>query len=184
VEDEMEDPKDAREGQKSMWRRRILYATLGSAALVAAVAAAVGAQPLLAAIQEGGGLHRPWRGGWGHHRMTPEAAKEHAQIAAKWALRGIDANEVQQEKVNKVLGGAIDDLFRLKEQHQANREAFAAQLGGASIDRAALEEIRKSEMALADDASRRFVQAMADVAEVLTPEQRQAFLEHVHRHGR
>jgi Spy/CpxP family protein refolding chaperone len=183
VEDEMEEQKEASEGQPSTRRRRILYALMGSAALVAAVAVAVGAQPLVAAIEQGGGFHRPWRGGWGHHRMTPEAAKEHAQIAAKWALRGIDANEVQQEKVNKVLDGAIDDLFRLKEQHQANREAFAAQLGGNSIDRAALEEIRKSEMTLADEASRRFVQAMADVAEVLTPEQRQALLEHVHRHG-
>jgi Spy/CpxP family protein refolding chaperone len=183
VEDEMEDQKDATDGQRSTRRRRILYALMGSAALVAAVAVVVGAQPLVAAIQDGAGFHRPGRGGWGHHRMTPEAAKEHAQIAAKWALRGIDANEVQQEKVNKVLGGAIDDLFRLKEQHQANREAFAAQLGGASIDRAALEEIRKSEMALADEASRRFVEAMADVAEVLTPEQRQQLLDHVHRHG-
>jgi Spy/CpxP family protein refolding chaperone len=116
--------------------------------------------------------------------MTPEAAKEHAQVAAKWALREIDANDMQRERVNKVLDGTIDELFRLKEQHQANREAFAAQLGGATIDRAALEEIRKSEMALADDASRRLVQAMADVAEVLTPEQRQALLEHVHRHHR
>jgi Spy/CpxP family protein refolding chaperone len=106
------------------------------------------------------------------------------QVATKWVLREIDANELQQEKVSKVLTGAVDDLFRLKEQHQANREAFAAQLGGASIDRAALEEIRKSEMALADDASRRFVQAMADVAEVLTPEQRQQLLDHVHRHRR
>jgi protein CpxP len=184
VEDEMEEQKEDRERQRTTRRRRMLYALLGSAAVVIALAVAVGAPPLRAAIQEGAGFHRPWRGGWGHHRMTPEAAKEHAQVAAKWALRGIDANEVQQEKVNKVLGGAIDDLFRLKEQHQANREAFAAQLGGASIDRAALEEIRKSEMALADEASRRFVQAMADVAEVLTPEQRQQLLDHVHRHGR
>jgi protein CpxP len=180
----MEDQKEAGEGQRSTRRRRVLYALLGSGALAAGLAVAVGAQPLVAAFQEGRGFHHPWRGGWGHHRMTPEAAKEHAQVAAKWALREIDANELQQERVNKVLAGAIDDLFRLKEQHQANREAFAAQLGGASIDRAALEEIRKSEMALADEASRRFVQAMADVAEVLTPEQRQALLDHVHRHGR
>jgi Spy/CpxP family protein refolding chaperone len=165
----------------SRGRRRILYALLGAAAL----AALIGTRPLLAAFQDGAGFHRPWRGGGGHHRnMTPEAAKEHMQVAAKWALRGIDANELQQEKVNKVLAGAIDDLFRLKEQHQTNREAFAAQLGGASIDRAALEEIRKSELALADEASRRFVQALADVAEVLTPEQRQQILDHVHRHHR
>jgi protein CpxP len=178
--DEQKQQTETSEGGRSRRRRRILYALLGSGVL----AAVIGARPLLAAFQEGGDFHRPWRGGWGHHRMTPEAAKEHMQVAAKWALRGIDANELQQEKVNKVLAGTIDELFRLKEQHQANREAFAAQLGGASIDRAALEEIRKSEMALADEASRRFVQAMADVAEVLTPEQRQQLLEHVHRHRR
>jgi Spy/CpxP family protein refolding chaperone len=184
VEDEMEDQKQAGESPRSARRRRILYALLGAGALAVALAVAVGAQPLRAAIQDGAGFHRPWRGGWGHHRMTPEAAKEHAQVAVKWALRGIDASEMQQEQVNKVLGGAIEDLFRLKERHRANREAFAAKLGGTSIDRAALEEIRKSEMALADEASRRFVQAMADVAEVLSPEQRQALLDHVHRHGR
>jgi periplasmic protein CpxP/Spy len=167
----------------STLRRRILYALAGTGVL-AVVALAAGARPLLAAFQEGSGFHRPWRGGWGHHAMTPDAAKEHIQVAAKWALREIDANEQQQERVNKVLAGAVDDLFRLKEQHRANREAFAAQLGGTSIDRAALEEIRKSEMTLADEASRRFVQALADVAEVLTPEQRQQIIEHVHRHRR
>jgi Spy/CpxP family protein refolding chaperone len=178
--DEQKQQNETGGSGRSTRRRRILYALLGLGAL----AAVIGTRPLLAAFQEGRGFQRSWRGGWGHHRMTPEAAKDHMQVAAKWALRGIDANEMQQEKVNKVLGGAIDDLFRLKEQHQANREAFAAQLGGASIDRAALEEIRKSEMALAEEASRRFVQAVADVAEVLTPEQRQQLLEHVHRHRR
>jgi periplasmic protein CpxP/Spy len=180
VEEEMDEQKENSEGARPTGRRRWLYWLLGSSAVVAAI----GARPIMAAIQDGSGFHRPWRGGWGHHRMTPEAAKEHAQVAAKWALRGIDATEEQQDRVNKVVGGAIDDLFRLKDQHQANREAFAAQFAGATIDRASLEEIRKSEMALADDASRRFVQAMADVAEVLTPEQRKALLEHVHRHRR
>jgi protein CpxP len=180
VEDEMEEQKEASAVRRSTLRRRILYGLLASGAL----AAAIGARPLLAAIQEGSGFHGPWRGGWGgHHRMSPEAAKEHAQIATKFALRGIDASEIQQERVDKVVGGAIDDLFRLKEKHRANREALAAQLGGASIDRAALEEIRKSEMALADEASRTFVQALADVAEVLSPEQRQALIDHVQRHG-
>jgi protein CpxP len=174
-------PQNDTGGGRSTRRRRILYALLGAGAL----AALIGTRPLLAAFQDGPGFHGPWRGGWGgHHRMSPEAAKEHAQIATKFALRGIDASEIQQERVDKVVGGAIDDLFRLKEKHRANREALAAQLGGASIDRAALEEIRKSEMALADEASRTFVQALADAAEVLSPEQRQALIDHVHRHAR
>jgi len=174
----METQNETTKGRGARLRRWLVYAGLGSAVLVAVI----GARPILAAIQDGGGFHRPWRAGWGHHAMSPEAAKEHLEIATKWALRDIDASPSQQERVNKIVGGAVDDLFRLRQQHQSNREAFAAQLGGASIDRAALEEIRKSEMGLADEASRRFVQALADVADVLTPEQRQALIERVHQH--
>jgi Spy/CpxP family protein refolding chaperone len=76
----------------------------------------------------------------------------------------------------------VDDLFRLRQQHQANRDAFHAQLGGATVDRAALEEVRKSEIALADEASKRLVRALADVADVLTPEQREALMDRFHRH--
>jgi len=159
-------------------RRWVLYALLGAGALVVVL----GARPIMAAIHDGGGFHHPWGARWGHHAMNPEAAKEHLQIATKWALRDIDASPAQQEQVNKILGGAVDDLFRLRQKHQDNRDAFAAQLGGAAIDRAALEEIRKSEMAVADEASRRFVQALADVGDVFTPEQRQALIERVHRH--
>ncbi len=80
------------------------------------------------------------------------------------------------------MAGAVDDLFRLRERHQQNRDAFHRQLGGAAVDRAALEEIRKSEMGVADEASKRLVQALADVSDVLTPEQRQALAERIHRH--
>jgi len=113
--------------------------------------------------------------------MSPEAAKEHIQVAAKWALRDVDASEQQQERVSAIAADAVDDLFRLRQRHLENREAFHAQLGGASVDRAALEEIRKSEMALADEASKRFVRAVADMADVLTPEQRRALMEKLAR---
>src|SRR6266581_1772142 len=175
----MESQNETTKGGPSRLRRGLLYGLLGAGGL-AAVFVVFAARPIMAAIQDGAGFHRPWRAGWGwggHHAMNPEAAKEHLQIATKWALRDIDASPAQQDQVNRILGGAVDDLFRLRQKHQTNREAFAAQLGGATIDRAALEEIRKSEMALADDASQRFVQALADVADVLTPEQRRALIE-------
>jgi protein CpxP len=163
--------------------KKVLYALLGSGALVVSLVA-VAARPIAAAIQGAGGLggfHHGWAGHDGFQAMSPEAAKEHIQVAAKWALRDVDASEQQQERVSAIAADAVDDLFRLRERHVLNREAFHAQLGGASVDRAALEEIRKSEMALADEASKRFVRAMADMADVLTPEQRQSLMEKLAR---
>jgi len=159
-------------------KRTILYGVIGAGALLTLIAA----RPITAAIQQSAGFHHSWGGRWGGHAMSPEAAKEHLQIASKWLLRDIDASAEQQDRVNAIVTGAVDDLFRLRARHQQNRDAFHAQLGGATIDRAALEEIRKSEMGVADEASKRLVQALADVSDVLTPEQRQALAERIHRH--
>ena len=165
-------------------KKTVLYGLVGGGALVvlATLGTVLAARPIAAAMQGVGGFHRGWGGHRGFHAMTPEAAKDHLQVATKWALRDVDASEEQQERVNAIAAGAVDDLFRLRQRHQENRDSFHAQLGGASIDRAALEEIRKSEMALADEASKRFVRALADMADVLTPEQRQALIERFHRH--
>ena len=161
--------------------KTVLFTIVGVGAL-ATLGAAV---PIAAALQGPGGLARMHgfcgRGFRGFHAMNPEAAKDHLQVAAKWALRDVDASEEQQQKVAAIASGAVDDLMRLRQQHVTNREALHAQLGGAAIDRAALEEIRKSELALADEASKRFVRAMADAAEVLTPEQRQALVQRFDR---
>jgi protein CpxP len=175
----MEDKSEGTGGAKPGRRRAILYASLlGGSALITLIAA----RPITAAIQQSAGFHHSWGGRWGGHAMSPEAAKEHLQIASKWLLRDIDASPEQQDRVNAIVAGAVDDLFRLRERHQQNRDAFHQQLGGATIDRAALEEIRKSEMGVADEASKRLVQALADVSDVLTPEQRQALAERIHRH--
>jgi len=178
----MEEKSDVTEGAKPGRRRNVVYALIGAGALITLVAA----RPITAAIQNtAGGFHHSWRGHWGGggEAMSPEAAKEHLQIATKWMLRDIDASPEQQDRVNTIAAGVVDDLFRLKERHQQNRDAFHAQFGGgAAVDRAALEQIRKSEMGLADEASKRLVQALADVSDVLTPEQRQALAERIHRH--
>ncbi|HEV7503045.1 MAG TPA: periplasmic heavy metal sensor [Vicinamibacteria bacterium] len=167
-----------------MTRNPIIYAALGAAGVLALVAA----RPISAAMQDGGGFHRAFAGhlgGWGHHgAANPEAVKDHVHVATKWALRDAGASDDQQERVNTIVDGAIDDLFRLQARHQTTHDAFVSELGAASVDRAALEETRKKAMGLADEASKRIVQALADVADVLTPEQRQALIEHAHRmHG-
>jgi Spy/CpxP family protein refolding chaperone len=175
----MEDKSEGTGAAKPGRRRAILWVSvLGASALITLIAA----RPITAALQQGAGFHHSWGGRWGGHAMSPEAAKEHLQIASKWMLRDIDASAEQQDRVNAIVAGAVDDLFRLRDRHQQNRDAFHAQLGGVTVDRAALEEIRKSEMGVADEASKRLVQALADVSDVLTPEQRQALAERIHRH--
>ena len=179
----MDEKSDVTGEAKPRRSRTIVYAAIGAGALLTLVAA----RPITAAIQNtAGGFHHSWRGHgpWGGGAaMSPEAAKEHLQIATKWMLRDIDATAEQQDRVNTIVNGAVDDLFRLRERHQQNRDAFHAQFGGSgNVDRAALEDIRKSEMGLADEASKRLVQALADVSDTLTPEQRQALAERIHQH--
>ena len=168
----MDEQKATTERRGFGGRRGILYGVLG----LGVVAAAFVARPLAAA----GGLHG-FGGRWGHHRMSPERMHEHLQVGVKWALRDVDATDEQQAAVSRIVGAALGDLHRLKEAHVKNRDAFRAELAADAVDREALERIRKAELALAEDASRRLVQAVADAAEVLTPEQRRALAE---RHRR
>lgn len=159
-------------------RRSILYGLVGSVA----VAGVFAARPIAAAVQGGaGGWHRLHGGRWGHGLGgSPEAMREHVQVGVKWALRSVDASEEQQKRVADILAGGLQDVTKLKERHQENREAFAAGLAGATVDRAALEQARQAELALAEEASQVLVKTLADAAEVLTPAQRQALLEHAH----
>jgi Spy/CpxP family protein refolding chaperone len=103
--------------------------------------------------------------------------------AVRFALRGVGASEEQQQRVSAIATTAVDDLRPLHERHRQNREAFHAALVKPTVDRQALEELRKAEVQLADEAATRIVRAMADAAEVLTPEQRAqlaSFAERMH----
>jgi periplasmic protein CpxP/Spy len=157
-------------------RRRIVYGLVG----VAALAGLFAARPMAAAVQ--GGLHRMHgHGGW-HAGGSPEAMREHVQVALKYGLKELDTTEDQQQKIGAIASAAIDDLMALKDRHHANHEQMVAALSGPNVDRAQLEQARKAGIAMADQASRRLAQAFADAAEVLTPEQRQAALEHIRSH--
>ena len=167
-----------REGPGRTRRRAIVYGLVGAGALAALIAA----RPITAAVQSGG-LHGMWSGRWGHHfGGNPEAMREHVNVALKWALRDVDATDEQQERVTAIIDSALGDLAALRARHRANHDALTAALAGAAIDRAQLEQTRKAEMAVIDEASRRIVQALADAGEVLSPEQRQSLIERIHRH--
>ena len=60
----------------------------------------------------------------------------------------------------------------MREKVQAAEGTGRELLTQQTINRAALEKLRADQIALHEAASRRLIQAIADAAEVLTPEQR------------
>ena len=115
------------------------------------------------------------RGCWGHKRMsalTPEQRAERADFATDWVLKRVDATEEQKVRIKAIVQDAIKDLGQVREQHMQNRQAFIDALTQPSVDRASLQQLRKAELQLAESVSDRLVNAIADAADVLTPEQR------------
>jgi protein CpxP len=107
-----------------------------------------------------------------HGGMSPEAMRNRVEFATDWMLTKVKATDDQKIKVKEIVGGAVTDLTGMREPHLANRAALMETLTADTVDRAQLEALRKSELALADQASARISRALADVADVLTPEQR------------
>ena len=71
----------------------------------------------------------------------------------------------------------------MREKHQAARKRGMALLAAPQIDRAALEQLRTEQIAMADSSSKRLTQALTEAAEVLTPPQRQKMAEHIKKMG-
>jgi Spy/CpxP family protein refolding chaperone len=64
------------------------------------------------------------------------------------------------------------------------RSSLVTALTGADVDRQSIESLRAARMASLDQASERVLQALADVAEILTPAQRAEIAEKLARHDR
>jgi protein CpxP len=118
--------------------------------------------------------------GWfraGHGRLDPENAGERVAFATDWILHRIDASEEQRQQVQAIVQGAVKDLLPMRDQHHQYLQALREALAQPTIDRNTLGEIRRAELHLADAASNRLVEAIAEAAEVLTPEQRATLAE-------
>jgi Spy/CpxP family protein refolding chaperone len=169
-------------GRATFWRRRRLWLAAGGtlAALVALAAVAPRASAYRALAGHGFGGHG--RHGFGAQVLRdPAAAKLHAGMAVEWVLRGVSATEDQKQRAQRITDRLIDELGPSIEKHRGFHQAMARELAKPEIDRDALERLRREEIALADGASRVAVAAIADLGEVLTPEQRAELMAFAHR---
>lgn len=145
----------------------------------AAVIGLVGGGLATSAMGHGGFGPRHWGGGpggWGHHRMhgpmDPAKATEHATRMAEHLARAVDATPEQKQKLTAIASALATDMQPLHQKMQAAHKRAAEILRAPTVDRAAVEAFRAEQIATADEASKRVTQAIADAADVLTPEQR------------
>ena len=126
-----------------------------------------------------------WHRGWGHHgnhgAFDVDEFKERAANRIGWWLETVDATAEQERAASEIVDGLIDKVYPLAEEHRANRQAMVAALTRDQVDREVLETIRRAELELADVVSGEVVTALSEVAEVLTPEQRQRLVEKAKR---
>ena len=119
------------------------------------------------AHQGGPGRHALWNGAF-----DPETAGKRIDAVVGFVLADTNADSEQKARIAVIAKGALQDLTPLRDEHKAARTKAVELLSAATIDRVALEQVRAAELRLAEIASRRLTQAMADAAEVLQPAQR------------
>jgi Spy/CpxP family protein refolding chaperone len=113
-----------------------------------------------------------WGGGFMGGAPTPAQIDDRIDRMTKHMAIELDATADQQAKIAGIAKSAVGDLRALREKAQAARAQAVTLLTAQTIDRTAIERLRTEQIALAETASKRIAQALADVAEVLNPEQR------------
>jgi Spy/CpxP family protein refolding chaperone len=144
--------------------RKWIAAIVIAAATVTAGAAAAGGH--------GFGMHH--RHGGNHENIAKHIEKMVSHVLP-------NGTPEQKAKLSEIAKACAADVKPLHQQLREGHKQALQILTQPTVDRAALEAVRTAQMQRMDQASRRMSQAAADAAEVLTPEQRTKFAEHLHK---
>jgi periplasmic protein CpxP/Spy len=161
-------------------RRGMFVITLLAVALLAGLAGNM----LSTAFGQGyGWQHFGMRDGMFGGSLSPAQIDDRIDRMTKHMAIELDATTDQQAKLASIAKAAAGDLRELREKAQAARAQAVTLLTGPTIDRSAIERLRAEQIGLAETASKRIAQALADAAEVLSPQQRRQVADWIASHG-
>lgn len=122
----------------------------------------------------------PAVGAMHHGGMMPFAGKGLERM-----LSHLDATAAQKEQIKKIRDAAAPDLQKLRDEGLALHEQGAKLWAEPKLDAAAAEQLRQKMTAHHEQMSKRMLQVLLDVGQVLTPEQRAKMAKHMQnrRHG-
>jgi len=154
--------------RRLLFNRHTLIAFTAGAALAASVGAAA------------------WGGAMScQHGMMMDGTHSAAEMSAhidhmlKHLYVELDATDAQKARIDPLVKQAVNDLQPLHSQLQTAHTRAMQALTQDPIDRASLETARLEHLQLADQASKRITQLIADVGDTLTPAQRQTLADHL-----
>lgn len=167
-----DDSTSERPAPRRRLRRRLIVAAVAVLGAVAAFASFPAGHRILAHVPVFGAdlaaaAAAPFEDG-----MTAAAVEARADRAVRHLAIEIDATPQQQEKLQAIVRDAVNDLLPVRDKLMAARATARDLLTADTVDRAAIEKFRNDLLATHDGVSKRVLQAVADAAEVLTPEQR------------
>ena len=118
----------------------------------------------------------------GHGGMMSEQGVEMHLDHVQAMLTKIGATDAQKSQIDGILKAGFADMKTAHESHDAAFRQFHELLLAPSIDRAKMEDLRAAQIKSLDEGSKRLVTAIADAAEVLSPDQRAALGEEIRKH--
>jgi protein CpxP len=151
-------------------RRGMFLIALVAVALVAGITGNL----LSKAFGQGNSWHHiSWHeGGVFGGPLSPAQVDDRIDRMSKHIAIELDATADQQVKIANIAKAAVAELRPLHEKAHAARAQAVTLLTAPTIDRSAIERLRAEQIGLAETASKRIAQALADAADVLSPEQR------------
>lgn len=126
-----------------------------------------------------------WHGHHGHHgpgfmsgEVDPAVMDKRIDHMTGHFARRINATGEQRTKLTEIAKAAANDVLPMRKELTTARKQAREILGQPTVDRAAIEALRAAQVGNLDTMSKRLATALADAAEVLTPEQRKELAEH------
>jgi protein CpxP len=162
-------PASGRDGRRRGW------GTIAAMVLAVALLAGLTGNMLSTAFGQGfAWQHFSWhQDGFMGGPLSPAQIDDRIDRMTKHMAIELDATPDQQMKIAGIAKAAVADLRPLRDQVEAARARGLALLTAPTIDRTAIERLRAEQVGLAETASKRIAQALADASDVLSPEQRQ-----------
>jgi len=114
-----------------------------------------------------------------HHFWSDTTVSERQDRGAEYLADHVDTSEAQTKQIRDIVAAYAPNLQSMRTVHVGYRQQLTRLLGAAEIDRVELEQLRLNELAQMDTDSKEVLQMIVDIADIMTPEQRQHLMDEI-----